>query len=114
MSIYEDKCIDNLRHGYYHALTIGDTPIQISGKKARMARTGHTPEPLTEEEEKAIASLKRLAKKWPESLWLFSASGTLTVMKKYPGNDRYPPGWSDLSGEAAVTTINIENDGGDW
>jgi hypothetical protein len=79
-----------------------------------MARTGHTPEPLTEEEEKAIASLKRLAKKWPESLWLFSASGTLTVMKKYPGNDRYPPGWSDLSGEAAVTTINIENDGGDW
>lgn len=79
-----------------------------------MPRTGHTPEPLTVEEEKAIAALKRIAKKWPESLWLFSASGTLCVMKKYPGNSRYPPGWSDLSTEAEVATIAIENDGGDW
>lgn len=29
-------------------------------------------EPLTEEEKKAIAALKRIAKKWPKSLWLFN------------------------------------------
>jgi hypothetical protein len=36
---------------------------------------------LTTEEARAINSLKRLAKKWPESLRLFSAAGTLVVTK---------------------------------
>ena len=36
---------------------------------------------LTVEEQKAIASLKRLAKKWPDSLLLFSFNGSLTVHK---------------------------------
>jgi hypothetical protein len=36
---------------------------------------------ITDEEEKAIRALKRIAKKWPESLWLFSASGDLFVMR---------------------------------
>ena len=36
---------------------------------------------LTVEEQKAIASLQRLAKKWPKSLQLFSWSGSLKVMK---------------------------------
>ena len=34
---------------------------------------------LTEEEERAIRSLERLAKKWPKSLMLFGASGSLLV-----------------------------------
>lgn len=35
---------------------------------------------LTKEEEKAIASLKRLAKRWPETLHVF-CSGTMFVRK---------------------------------
>ncbi len=57
---------------------------------------------VTKEEQKAIASLKRLAKKWPDSLHLFSWSGSLMVMKrKY---DKY----------ITIDKIfGIENDGGD-
>ena len=36
---------------------------------------------LTTEEAKAINSLRRLAKKWPQSLRLFSCSGTLLATK---------------------------------
>jgi hypothetical protein len=39
------------------------------------------PEPLTAEEKRAIASLKRLAKRWPKSLWLFSDGVNLNIMK---------------------------------
>lgn len=35
----------------------------------------------TLEEKRAIASLKRLAKRWPSSLWLYAASGSLMVMR---------------------------------
>jgi hypothetical protein len=71
---------------------------------------------LTPEEKKAIASLKRLAKTWPESLWLFSASGSLHVMRKDEhGNKVHNPYIPDsFSSESVVATINIENDGGDW
>lgn len=40
---------------------------------------------LTTEEKRAIASLKRLAKKWPITLWLYSGSGDLSVMRKVDG-----------------------------
>jgi hypothetical protein len=42
------------------------------------------PDPITitPEELAAIRSLKRLAKKWPQSLRLFSWSGTLIVVKR--------------------------------
>ncbi len=62
---------------------------------------------LTDEERKAIASLERLAKRWPQSLKLFSWSGSLCVMR------------ADVSlldnPEAAVITYieGIPNDGGD-
>lgn len=36
---------------------------------------------MTEEEESAVRSLKRLANKWPRTLGLFSNSGTLIVIK---------------------------------
>ena len=75
---------------------------------------------LTPEESKAIASLKRVAKKWPKSLWLFSASGSLTVMKKNKDGKRV---YTETHGGAvgggvdqsyAMDTIAIENDGGDY
>ncbi|MFK0570829.1 hypothetical protein [Endozoicomonas sp.] len=37
---------------------------------------------VTKEEQRAIRALKRLAKKWPDSISLFSWSGTLCVMKR--------------------------------
>ncbi|MDX2458703.1 MAG: hypothetical protein QNM00_01310 [Gammaproteobacteria bacterium] len=75
---------------------------------------------LTDEETKAIASLERVAKKWPKSLWLFSASGSLNVMKKREdGTKAYLQPDPQNRGEPvdqdySITTINIENDGGDW
>lgn len=68
---------------------------------------------LTYEEKSAIRSLKRVAKKWPNSLWLFSASGTLTVMAKVNG-ERVLTYTGAMDPDMAVTTIDIENDGGDW
>lgn len=68
---------------------------------------------LTPEEEKAIRALERLSKKWPESLWLYSANGTLCIMRK--GDD----GHKVFKGEGCdqdyvVTTIDIDSDGGDF
>ena len=69
---------------------------------------------LTDEEKRAIASLKRLARKWPASLWLFSANGTMSVMLK---DETGGKAMTDLGGfdpEYAVATVDIETDGGDW
>lgn len=73
---------------------------------------------LTQEEKRAIASLKKVAKQWPGTLWLFSASGTLCVMKKTAdGKHGYGganPSRTGVDPDFTVDTINIENDGGDW
>ena len=58
---------------------------------------------ITAEEEKAIRSLQRLAKKWPQSIRLFSWSGTLVVTKANSDNV-----------QALVAEVEgIPNDGGD-
>lgn len=58
---------------------------------------------VTKEEQKAIASLERLAKKWPRSLQLFSWSGSLCVFKV-----------NKEGVNCEVTNIGgIPNDGGD-
>ena len=70
---------------------------------------------ITEEERKAIASLKRLAKKWPDSLWLFSASGTLCVMKYDEDGRRAVTSVGGVDQNYCVDTVDgITNDGGDW
>jgi hypothetical protein len=59
---------------------------------------------LSAEEAKAVRSLKRLARTWPQSLKLFSWSGSLVVMDAdmEPGDD------------AVLEQIHgIPNDGGD-
>jgi len=59
---------------------------------------------LTRDEENAINALKRLAKRWPQTLHLFSWSGSLVVMDA-----------SMVPSEKAVftTIVGIPNDGGD-
>lgn len=76
---------------------------------------------LTAEEKRAISALKRVAKKWPDSLWLFSASGSLLVMKKNANGERallgslnYEFKGNTVDQDYVVDDINIENDGGDW
>lgn len=68
---------------------------------------------LSAQEREAIAALHSLSKKWPKSLWLFSASGSLLVMKKKKGV-RATTRHGAMDSEAAVATIDIENDGGDF
>ena len=71
---------------------------------------------LTTEEQRAIAILQRLAKRWPKTLWLYSASGTLNVMRCLPnGKHAMEPGLgagADI--EYRIATVDIPNDGGDW
>lgn len=74
---------------------------------------------LTDEERRAIAALKRLAKRWPKTLWLFSAGGTLCVMRAGPDGDAVRrPG---VDGEDSIDPANVVDtvrgiitDGGDW
>ena len=77
-----------------------------------------TNQDLSLEEIKAIKALKRIAKNWPGTLWLYSAAGTLWVMRKND-NGKYAIGGENPSQEgfdpdSAVDKINIENEGGDW
>lgn len=67
-------------------------------------------------EKQAVAALKRVAKRWPNDLWLFSASGRLHVMRKHPDGSRAIPGADDngMDPSLRIDSINIENDGGDW
>ena len=69
---------------------------------------------LTDEEKRAINTLKRLAKRWPKSLWLFSASGTLEVMRCNENGERVFNSRGCVDEKYIVTDIGIPNDGGDW
>lgn len=76
---------------------------------------------LTKQEKSAIRTLKRLEKRWPKSLWLFSAGGSLIVMRKNSDGERAGVINKDgkMTGQGAdsnyeVEHINIENDGGDF
>lgn len=68
---------------------------------------------LTPEESRTIAALHRLAKTWPRTLWLYSASGNLHVMRCGPDGGHLMDGDS-VDQRASLTTIKIPNDGGDW
>jgi hypothetical protein len=64
------------------------------------------------DEQLAIAALKRLAKRWPQSLMLFSASGSLCVMPNKHAGDHGDIG---RDSSAVIEIIQgIPNDGGDW
>jgi hypothetical protein len=69
---------------------------------------------LTREEKNAIQTLKRLAKRWPASLWLFSGNGELNVMRYTEDGDRGRRWEGSIDPEYIVATIKIDNDGGDW
>lgn len=68
---------------------------------------------LTAEEKRAVASLRRLAKRWPNSLWIFATGGDLHVMQKGAEGRRYVEG-GGADPQALVAVVPIECDGGDW
>lgn len=68
----------------------------------------------TSEEQKAIRALKRLARTWPKSLWLFSASGTLCVMRSRQDGNHHTTPDGGIDPDYVLESINIPNDGGDW
>lgn len=68
---------------------------------------------LTPEEKKAIQALKELELDWPESLWLFSASGEFYVMRKKDGQKVIAKS-GGMDQDYIVARIEIENDRGDW
>ncbi|HEY3694110.1 hypothetical protein [Phenylobacterium sp.] len=71
----------------------------------------------TPEERRAIRALKRLAKSWPKSIWLFAGSGDLHIMRAGPDGEHIHGGGG---GHEAVDpaylldSVSIPNDGGDW
>jgi hypothetical protein len=71
---------------------------------------------LTREERLAVAALRRLAKRWPQTLWLFSASGSLHVMRRGPDGHavHYERGGGVDRDYIVETITGISNDGGDW
>ncbi len=59
---------------------------------------------VTKEEQKAIRSLERLVKRWPDSLQLFGWAGLLCVLKNNPNTSK----------QCVIETISgIYVDGGD-
>ena len=74
---------------------------------------------LTDDEKRVIGALKRLARKWPMTLWLYSASGSLNVMRcnsegKHAVSDRGLDQHGGVDPAYSITVIDIPNDGGDW
>jgi hypothetical protein len=72
---------------------------------------GEYPRALSQEEENAIASLRRLAKRWPPTLTLFSAAGSLVVTHTYDDLGPYEGG--EFEKHVKATIRGIPNDGGD-
>ena len=72
--------------------------------------------PLTQTEKDWIRKLHKLAERCPKSLWLFSASGTLCIMKTPQDGNEHGEGTGGYSvnQENVVGTVSIRNDGGDW
>jgi hypothetical protein len=69
---------------------------------------------LSTEEEQAIEALRGLGKKWPKTLWIFVASGSLHVMRKVDGN-RVTEVDGSFDQDYVLDTIGgIDIDGGDW
>ena len=71
---------------------------------------------LTDEERRAIASLKRVAKKWPATLWLFCGGQSgIAVMRTHEDGGHAHLSTSGVDPAYIVDEIQgIDSDGGDW
>lgn len=67
-------------------------------------------------EEQLVRQLRALEKSWPKGYWLFSASGSLHLMRHGP--DGKPVMLATTGGVDPAMIVasfgKIDNDGGDW
>lgn len=75
--------------------------------------TNMTEEELTKEERAAIAALQRLAKKWPETLWLFANGCGINILRTHDG-ERMMNSMGCVDDAYSVGSVDIPNDGGDY
>ncbi len=68
----------------------------------------------TPEEAKAIRALKRLAKKWPKSLWLFAGNGEIAILRAGPNGEHVVNSSGAVDQAFVVGSVDIPNDGGGW
>jgi len=61
-----------------------------------------------------INTLYRLKKRWPATLWLFAADGSLHVMRCTKGGKHATVNNGAMDQSKIVATIRIDTDGGDW
>lgn len=70
---------------------------------------------LTADEKRAIAALKRAAKIWPKSLWVFAGDGvSITILKCGEDGERVFATTGGIDASRVVDRVYIPNDGGDW
>ena len=69
---------------------------------------------LNKRERAAYEKLEELEAIWPDSLWLFSAAGSLFVMKKLRGEPVMTENGSVDESRVVGEEMFIWNDGGDW
>lgn len=69
---------------------------------------------LTKEEQNAINTLNRLAKRWPKSLWIYAADGRLYIMRKDEDGTHVLDDRGGVLQEHIVDDVNIDSSGGDW
>lgn len=69
---------------------------------------------IDDDETNAIEALNALAKIWPRTLWLFTANGTLNVMRCSDDGGRAITPVGSMDSSYAVASIDIPADGGDW
>ena len=65
-------------------------------------------------EKQIINALNRLEKNWNNNYWLFSAAGSLHLMKYSNDRERLVTSEGSMSPEAIIETFLIQSDGGDW
>ena len=69
---------------------------------------------LTKAEELVIELLKKAARHWPASLWIFAAGNQLHIMRKNEFGKVAVESNGSVDQNFVLESINIEADGGDW
>jgi len=80
----------------------------------KMRRRIEMLQPLTKEERKAIAALKKVAENWPDTLWLFVGE-SFAVMKVDENGDQAMNKYGGVDqGYLVDTVFGFKYDGGAW
>lgn len=69
---------------------------------------------LPDDLHRAIRALKRVAKTWPETLWLFSCNGRLCIMRAGADGEQVMLSSGSVDPDYELVAVNIPNSGGDW